>query len=143
MKKTTRFFTLAVALASLLSLPATLHAKGPAALITTPEAVVAAYQGQRSNLIVELSGVVQKNLKDDTKGSPHQRFLLRLANGHTLLVAHNIALAPRVPLQAGDQVSVHGEYEWNNKGGVVHWTHHDPKGRHPGGWIRLAGKTYQ
>jgi hypothetical protein len=32
---------------------------------------------------------------------------------------------------------------WNEKGGVVHWTHRDPGGRHMAGWLAHNGKTYQ
>ena len=60
----------------------------------------------------------------------------------TLLVAHNIDLAPRIPVAQGDAVTIKGEYVWNNRGGVLHWTHHDPKGR-KGGWVEVAGKRYE
>ncbi|MEJ1962381.1 MAG: DUF3465 domain-containing protein [Gammaproteobacteria bacterium] len=89
-------------------------------------------------------GVVVKVLPDDTQGSRHQRFIVRLGSGQTVLIAHNIDLAPRVAgLSAGDTVSFAGEYEANDKGGIVHWTHHDPSGRHEAGWIKHQGNTYQ
>ena len=107
-------------------------------------AIAQAYRAQRSDLQVMAEGVVKKVLSDDLDGSRHQRFLLRLDNGQTLLVAHNIDLAPRIEgLRAGDTVAFYGEYEWNNQGGVIHWTHHDPAGRHVDGWLRHRGKTYQ
>jgi len=107
-------------------------------------AIAQAYRAQRSDLQVMAEGVVKKVLSDDRDGSRHQRFLLRLSNGQTLLVAHNIDLAPRIDgLRAGDTVAFYGEYEWNNQGGVIHWTHHDPAGRHVDGWLRHRGKTYQ
>jgi hypothetical protein len=85
---------------------------------------------------VETGGRVVRLLPDDRQGSPHQRFLLRVAGGTTVLVAHNIDLAPRVSLAPGDSVELRGEYEWNPKGGVIHWIHPDPEGRHADGWIR-------
>jgi len=103
-----------------------------------------AFRNHLGNLQVEGQGTVVKVLPDDGNGSRHQRFILRLASGQTLLVAHNIDLAARVDaLRAGDTVAFYGEYEWNPKGGVIHWTHHDPQGRHPAGWIRHDGQTYQ
>lgn len=85
-----------------------------------------------------------KLLADDLKGSRHQRFILKLNTGQTLLVAHNIDLAPRIDnLSEGDEISFYGEYEWNDRGGVIHWTHYDPKGKHTAGWLVHDGKVYQ
>jgi len=90
------------------------------------------------------SGTVVRVLSDDNDGSRHQRFILELASGRTLLIAHNIDLAPRIPgIRKGDKVEFHGEFRSNPQGGVIHWTHHDPQGRHPGGWLRHRGRTYQ
>lgn len=105
--------------------------------------VVRAFEEGRSGLRVELAGRVERTLPDDEEGARHQRFVLELANGHTVLVAHNLDLAPRVPLERGARVRLRGEYEWNRKGGVVHWTHHDPDGRHEGGWIEADGRRYE
>ncbi|HEY1077113.1 MAG TPA: DUF3465 domain-containing protein [Fontimonas sp.] len=103
-----------------------------------------AIDARADDVQVEGQGTVAKILPDDNKGSRHQRFIVRLAGGETVLIAHNIDLAPRVsPLDAGDTVSFAGEYVWNPQGGVVHWTHHDPRGKHPGGWIRRDGQTFE
>lgn len=108
------------------------------------QALANAFQNHRSNLQIEGQGTVSKILPDDLDGSRHQRFLIRLGSGQTLLVAHNIDLAPRIDsLKKGDSVEFYGEYEWNAKGGVIHWTHHDPAGRHADGWIRHGGQTYR
>lgn len=97
-----------------------------------------------SNRQVQSEGVVVKVLPDDNQGSRHQKFLLKLSSGQTILIAHNIDLAPRVsPITAGDVIAFNGEYEWNEKGGVVHWTHRDPNGRHEAGWLKTGGRTYQ
>lgn len=107
-------------------------------------ALTRAYENRKSNIQVSGSGVVIKILADDTSGSRHQKFILKLPSGQTLLISHNIDLAPRISaLRKGDNVNFYGEYEWNSKGGVVHWTHHDPKGRHLGGWLKHNGATYQ
>ena len=99
---------------------------------------------RRSSTQVQGSGTVTRVLSDDNDGSRHQRFILRLASGESLLVAHNIDLAPRVKgLNVGDTVSFNGEYEWNDRGGVIHWTHDDPRGSHIGGWVEHNGRRYQ
>ena len=102
-----------------------------------------AFASHATNLEVEGRGTVSKVLSDDNDGARHQRFILKLASGQTLLVAHNIVIAPRVPLSVGAAVAFRGEYEWNAQGGVIHWTHHDPDGSHSAGWIKLGGRTYQ
>ena len=102
------------------------------------------YQQQQSNQQLEITGTVIKLLTDDHVGNKHQRFIVQVEGGLTLLVAHNIDLADRIEtLKEGDVVNVYGEYEWNERGGVIHWTHHDPKKRHVDGWIKHQGITYQ
>ncbi|HYL30408.1 MAG TPA: DUF3465 domain-containing protein [Gemmatimonadales bacterium] len=105
-------------------------------------AVLEAFNARRSGVEVEATGVVARRLADDRKGLPHERFILRVGD-LTVLVAHNTELAPVVPVAVGDTVEVRGEYEWNQLGGVIHWTHRDPDGRHAPGWIRLRGRLYQ
>jgi len=102
------------------------------------------FQQQKSGVQVTGEGTVDKVLADDNDGGRHQRFILRLGSGQTLLMAHNIDIAPRLPsLSAGERVGFKGVYEWNSQGGVVHWTHHDPGGQHPTGWLSYAGSTYK
>ena len=102
------------------------------------------FEKHQTDVQLEVSGKVIKTLADDYKGSRHQRFIIELPSGLTLLVAHNIDLAPRIDaLKVGDEVDLYGEYVWNNKGGIMHWTHHDPADRHPHGWIRHEGTIYQ
>jgi hypothetical protein len=95
-------------------------------------------------LLINGSGTVIRILLDDTEGSQHQKFILELSMGQTLLISHNIDIAPRIDLlQKGDVVSFYGEYVWNSQGGLVHWTHHDPDAQHENGWLRHENIIYQ
>ncbi len=103
-----------------------------------------AYNKQQRDIPVQAKGVVKAVLRDDTEGSKHQKFILKLDNGLSVLVAHNIDLASRIDqLKKGDIVEFKGDYEYNEKGGVIHWTHHDPHGKHADGWLKMDGKIYQ
>ena len=103
-----------------------------------------AFDRHQSNVQVQSVGRVKAVLADNNEGSRHQKFILGLENGLTVLVAHNIDLAPRIKnIQKGDTVEFYGEYEYTEKGGVIHWTHHDPQNRHVGWWLKHEGEIYQ
>ncbi len=103
-----------------------------------------AFDNKTSNLQVVGQGRVTALLADDLKEDRHQRFILEFNSGQTVLVAHNIDLAPRIDsLKRGDQIEFNGEYEWNSKGGVIHWTHDDPDRKHQGGWLKHKGHIYK
>ncbi|MCB9497053.1 MAG: DUF3465 domain-containing protein [Fibrobacteria bacterium] len=110
---------------------------------TSDEALSRAFREGTSDLQVLVRGSVSRILADDLSGDKHQRFIVKLSSGQTLLVAHNIDLAERVPVKVGMWVYLYGEYEWNAEGGVVHWTHKDPGGTHVDGWIQAEGVRYE
>ncbi len=112
--------------------------------VSTDTPIGRAFKNRTSNVQVQDEGVVIRILADDLAGDRHQRFIVGLKSSQTVLIAHNIDIAPRVVgLQKDDRVSFYGEYVWNDKGGIVHWTHHDPKERHTAGWVKHNGQTYQ
>ncbi|MBS0188534.1 MAG: DUF3465 domain-containing protein [Planctomycetes bacterium] len=105
------------------------------------------FEARKSDVWIEAAGRVEKLLPDDKDTSDnsdeHQRFVLR-TGGITVLVAHNISAAPRVPLKPGDSLTVRGEYEYTPQGGTIHFTH-KPKyktSRTDGGWIEFQGKRF-
>lgn len=108
------------------------------------ELIREAFENRRSDVQVRGKGFVQRMLSDDNEGSRHQRILVRVSPQQTILIAHNIDLAPRVNnLREGDSLEFYGEYEWNSQGGVVHWTHRDPRSKHVHGWLKHEGNVYE
>jgi Protein of unknown function (DUF3465) len=108
------------------------------------DALSRAMEQRQRDVQVEGEGTVSRILPDDNSGSRHQRFIVQLAGGRTVLIEHNVDLAPRIDgLKVGDAIGFSGEYIWNEKGGLIHWTHHDPAGRHQAGWLKHDGRIYQ
>ena len=98
----------------------------------------------RVHTVVSAAATIAKVLPDDLRGTRHQRLLVRLSSGATVLIAHNIDLAsPIADPQPGEAITFKGEYVWNARGGVVHWTHHDPRGHQAAGWIDYHGHRYE
>lgn len=121
----------------------------PASTTASPDldALLALIDSETSGEMVRVTATVHRLLSDDNDGSRHQRFLISIDPGssrpRTVKVSHNIDLAPRVPVAQGDLVTVLGQFEFNELGGAIHWTHHDPDNRRRGGWIEHNSKRYE
>jgi hypothetical protein len=108
-------------------------------------AVCSAYADQRSHVEVVADGAVTRLLGvQPGRVSPHEGFLLHLASGCSLVVRveTNTDFTGPIPLALGEHVLVKGEYEYYPLGGVIHWTHRDPRGRHEGGYVAAKGTVY-
>jgi Protein of unknown function (DUF3465) len=126
------------------ALAATLCACAPTQSPNDP-ALCAAYSGSRSHVEVVADGTVTRLFGvQPGRISPHEGFLLRLGSACSLVVRveANTDFTGPIPLARGQRVLVKGEYEYYPLGGVIHWTHRDPRGRHEGGYIEAAGHTY-
>jgi hypothetical protein len=103
-----------------------------------------AFRQGRSEFFVRVQATVIASLPTDYEGVPHQKFLVELSTGQTLLIAHNLSLASPVRrLRVGNSILIYGEYIWNEEGGLLHRTHDDPEFLLPHGWIRYQGRKYQ
>lgn len=116
----------------------------PNASIHPEETLLRAFENQQEDFWVEASGQVTRLLPDDLEGSRHQRIIVALDSGQTLLIAHNIDIALRLAaVSVGDRLRFRGEYVWNARGGVIHWTHRDPDGSSAGGWLEWNGRRFR
>jgi hypothetical protein len=105
-------------------------------------------QEHRGGQEVTVEGTVAKVLPpSSTSTGEHERFLLDVHTGsgdeQLILIAHNTDIAPEAPVSADDDVIVRGVLEIDQGGPVIHWTHHDPAGRHLNGFIKAHGQTYE
>ena len=114
------------------------------ATVTGNASVERAFAQHLSGVEVTAEGSVTRLLSDDTGPSgTHQRFIVQVkGSAQTLLIDNNVDIGKRVPVASGDDVAVHGEYVWNDQGGLIHFTHHDPAHTHEDGWIELKGIRY-
>lgn len=67
--------------------------------------------------------------------------VMATATYRTLRVEDNVDITGPIPLQRGDVVSLLGQLECDDN--VIHWTHHDPRGRHQSGYIKVNGRLYE
>jgi hypothetical protein len=117
-------------------------AKAQAALSGLPQ-IMDAVTNRRAGITVQHWGTVSRTLADDQGADKLQKFIVTLENGHMLLFAHNVDIAQRAPLSTGDRVEFRGRFDWNDVGGLVHRTHHDPQMTFEDGWLRHNGKVYR
>lgn len=96
---------------------------------------------------VQITGRVDRYLgiRHSRSGS-HEGFLLAPQSRGSAMpadvtVEDNIDLTGFIPLRSGEHVQLQGQYECND--GVVHWTHHDPSGRHIAGYVEVNGHWYR
>ena len=116
-------------------------------LAKSQKALVKLARAKRDGQMVRFDARVVKLLPDDNNGDRHQRFLVAVdytpSPISSVLIAHNIDLAPYVPIKEGETARFYGQYEYNERGGLLHWTHHDPSNWREGGWIEYCGKRYE
>ena len=108
-------------------------------------AIARAFAEHRSSVEVTAEATVTRVLADESGPSGvHQRFIVRLSGStQTLEIDNNASIGRRVPIAAGEDLLIHGEYVWNAEGGLIHFTHHDPQHTHEGGWIEVRGTRYE
>ena len=107
------------------------------------QAIISAQDSGQGLSFVEVKNVqVIKILPDDTTGSQHQKWIVSLANGRSLLCVYNMDITSRIPIKVGDVVSMGGQYIYTRAGGLIHWLHADPRGERPNGYVDLNGTRY-
>ena len=96
-----------------------------------------AFERHLDRVMLTCQGLISETLEDDNTGIPHQRLIIKLTSGQTLLILNNLERAKRIPVKIGQNVEVRGQYRWNKHGGLVHETHHDDQ-TELDGWIKFV-----
>jgi hypothetical protein len=76
----------------------------------------------------------------------HERFIVDVRTNDSsipLYVTDNISVGQLAPLHIGDRVIVKGQLAFNDHGPLLHWTHRDPRMRHPPGFVEVGGHIYE
>jgi hypothetical protein len=81
-------------------------------------------------------------LESDYTGptGPHEYFIVSVAR-HPVEIDYNLSLAPRVPVEVGDVVQVHGAFNPDPGHPNIDYVHH-ATGGHEAGWVILRGHKY-
>jgi hypothetical protein len=116
----------------------------PEPVVPDDKDLVKANKLQRREHFVEAKNLkVVKILPPDTKGLPHQKFVIQLSDTRLVSVVSNLKLCEKIPVEINDIVSVGGEYLPTGKfSGLVHWTHFDPEKKRPHGYIAMGDKLF-
>lgn len=133
---------------ALLAALCTVTACAPATNDASNGAVYDAWRAGRSHVEVTAHGAVARVLGERVGASgTHLGFLLHLSGGAgrglTVRVEDNVDLTGHIAVNAGDDVTVRGEYIYDSRGGLIHYTHRDPRGRHESGYVRVGDRIYQ
>ena len=101
-----------------------------------------AYYDKESDLMVEVTGEVVRVVRPVEGNEGHQEFQMSLPNGQVLLVVRNTSARDRAPVEVHDRVTVRGDYQWSEMGGVVHGAQRDYSMDRRHGWVEIDGKKY-
>jgi hypothetical protein len=102
-----------------------------------------AFYAKQSDIMVEVDGEVVRTIRPMEGNEGHQEFQMRLPNGQLILVVHEHRSGEPAPVTERDRVTVRGNYQWTELGGIIRGTHRDSSMQRRHGWIELEGKRYQ
>lgn len=110
---------------------------------TDADLVRAVESNRRVDFVKASEMKVVELLQDDTQGSPHQKFKIRLSDNKIVTVISNLDMCVHIPVQIGDSVGAGGQYIPTGPAtGILHWVHADPSKRRPDGYVELNGHVY-
>jgi hypothetical protein len=137
-----------IAYVAVLASAGSLGACAPATDDASNGAVYDAWRTGRSHVEVTASGSVARLLGErEGPSGRHLGFILHLSGsagrGLSVRVEDNLDLTGEIPIGEGESVTVRGEYIYEPAGGLIHYTHKDPRGRHDAGYVQASGRIYQ